>query len=655
MSDSADPVPAAVRDADSALSPLALDSFPNGALVIAPDGVIRLVNREIERLFGYSRGELVGQPVDILLPETHRAAHVGYRAEFMAQPSARRMGVGRDLFGQRRDGSQFPVEIGLNPLETPEGTWVLAAVVDVTERRDLERAKSAALEEQREFERLVADLSVQFINLSADRVLDAIRDALRRIGESLDLDRCIFFRIQPDGMLTDPIAWAREGFPLPPSSVPAATSFPWALGTVRAGQVVAFSSVDEVPNPIDREAYRAMGAHSAVTVPLSVNGELVGAVGFNMMRAPRVWQPETIHRLRGLAAAFGNVLARQKADEALRNVLAEVQRLRDRLQDENVYLRSEVRERFGAGEIVGRSHAIRHVLAQIEQVAATDSTVLLLGETGTGKELLATRIHELSARRVRTMVRVNCAAIPATLIESELFGREKGAYTGALARQAGRFELADQSTIFLDEIGDLPPDVQVKLLRVLEERQIERLGSPKPIRVDVRIVAATHRSLERRIEEGTFREDLFYRLNVFPVHVPALRDRIDDLPLLVWRFVDEFARAFGKPIDAIPRENMAALQKYTWPGNIRELRNVVERSMISATGPRLTIAVPTSSVQRGKPSAKLTDVERDHIRSVLESTGWRVRGAGGAAERLGLRPTTLETRMAKLGLSRPKS
>jgi formate hydrogenlyase transcriptional activator len=573
----------------------------------------------------------------------------------MAQPSARRMGVGRDLFGQRRDGSQFPVEIGLNPLETPEGTWVLAAVVDVTERRDLERAKSAALEEQREFERLVADLSVQFINLSADRVLDAIRDALRRIGESLDLDRCIFFRIQPDGMLTDPIAWAREGFPLPPSSVPAATSFPWALGTVRAGQVVAFSSVDEVPNPIDREAYRAMGAHSAVTVPLSVNGELVGAVGFNMMRAPRVWQPETIHRLRGLAAAFGNVLARQKADEALRNVLAEVQRLRDRLQDENVYLRSEVRERFGAGEIVGRSHAIRHVLAQIEQVAATDSTVLLLGETGTGKELLATRIHELSARRVRTMVRVNCAAIPATLIESELFGREKGAYTGALARQAGRFELADQSTIFLDEIGDLPPDVQVKLLRVLEERQIERLGSPKPIRVDVRIVAATHRNLERRIEEGTFREDLFYRLNVFPVHVPALRDRIDDLPLLVWRFVDEFARAFGKPIDAIPRENMAALQKYTWPGNIRELRNVVERSMISATGPRLTIAVPTSSAQRGKPTAKLTDVERDHIRSVLESTGWRVRGAGGAAERLGLRPTTLETRMAKLGLSRPKS
>jgi PAS domain S-box-containing protein len=656
MSDSHNPFPSAVRDAVSALSPQALASFPSGALVIAPDGPIRLVTRELEQLFGYSRDELVGRSVDTLLPETHRAAHGGYRAAFMAQPSARRMGAGRDLFAQRRDGSQFPVEIGLNPLETPEGTWVLAAVVDITERRDLERAKSAVLEEQREFERLVADLSVQFINLSPDRVLDAIRDALRRIGESLDLDRCNFFRIQPDGMLTDPISWVREGLQLPPSSIPAATSFPWALGTLRAGQVVAFSSVDdEVPDPIDRATYRAIGIQSAVTVPLSVNGDLVGAVGFNLMRAPRVWQPEMIHRLRVLAAAFGNVLARQKADEALQNVLAEVRRLRDKLQDENVYLRSEVRERVGAGPIVGKSDAIRRVLAQIDQVAPTDSTVLLLGETGTGKELFATRIHELSARHARTMVRVNCAAIPATLIESELFGREKGAFTGALARQAGRFELADQSTIFLDEIGDLPTDIQVKLLRVLEERQIERLGSPRPIRVDVRIVAATHRDLERRIEEGTFREDLFYRLNVFPIFVPALRERIDDIPLLVWRFVDEFARAFGKPIDAIPREDMAALQKYHWPGNIRELRNVVERSMISATGPRLTIAVPAASLKPGKPTSKLTDVERDHIRSVLESTGWRVRGAGGAAERLGLRPTTLETRMAKLGLSRPKS
>ena len=317
-------------------------------------------------------------------------------------------------------------------------------------------------------------------------------------------------------------------------------------------------------------------------------------------------------------------------------------------------LRRETQERLGTGSIVGQSLAVRHVLEQIRQVASTDSTVLLLGETGTGKELFATQIHELSGRRGRTMVRVNCSAIPATLIESELFGREKGAFTGALARQIGRFELADHSTIFLDEIGELPSDVQVKLLRVLEERQVERLGSPKSIRVDTRIIAATHRDLEQKIVEGSFREDLFYRLNVFPIQVPPLRERAEDIPLLVWRFVEEFSNAFGKRIDVIPRDNMAMLQQYTWPGNIRELRNVVERAMIVASGPRLTLALPTSTTAATKRSVKLFDVEKEHIRGVLESTGWRVRGAGGAAERLGLRPTTLETRLAKLGLKRPK-
>ena len=294
------------------------------------------------------------------------------------------------------------------------------------------------------------------------------------------------------------------------------------------------------------------------------------------------------------------------------------------------------------------------MLDQVRQVAATDSTVLLLGETGSGKELFATQIHELSARRGRAMVRVNCSAIPATLMESELYGREKGAFTGALARQIGRFELADHSTIFLDEIGELPQDVQIKLLRVLEERQIERLGSPRAIRVDTRIIAATHRDLEQRIADGTFREDLFYRLNVFPIKVPPLRERVEDIPLLVWRFVDEFSKAFGKRIDAISRDNMATLQQYTWPGNIRELRNVVERAMIVATGPRLSLTLPTPTTAATRRSAKLADVEKEHIRSVLETTGWRIRGTGGAADRLGLKPTTLETRLAKLGLRRPK-
>ena len=290
----------------------------------------------------------------------------------------------------------------------------------------------------------------------------------------------------------------------------------------------------------------------------------------------------------------------------------------------------------------------------MRQVAETDATVLLLGETGSGKELFASQIHELSRRRGRAMVRVNCAAIPSTLIESELFGREKGAYTGALSRQIGRFELADASTIFLDEIGDLPPDVQVKLLRVLENKQVERLGSSKATHVDTRIIAATHRDLEKRIEAGTFREDLFYRLNVFPIRVPPLRERTEDIPLLVWRFVEDFSKTFGKRVESIAKDNIEMLQRYAWPGNVRELRNVVERAMIVASGPRLTIALPQGSATAARRSLKIADVEKEHIKSVLESAAWRIRGTGGAADQLGLKATTLETRMAKLGLQRPR-
>jgi transcriptional regulator with GAF, ATPase, and Fis domain len=449
------------------------------------------------------------------------------------------------------------------------------------------------------------------------------------------------------------VSWEGPDVPALTGPVPARDRFPWALDRLLSGEVLSFSTLDEVPNAIDRASFRAAGTRSTVVVPLSVDGRVAGAVSFNAVRAERTWRPEVVHRLRVIAAVFGQVLARRKGDEALRTALAEVERLKEDLHEENVQLRRETRQLVGSTSVVGRSSEIRRVLEQIRQVAATDATVLLLGETGTGKELFATQIHELSSRRARAMVRVNCAAIPATLIESELFGREKGAFTGALARQVGRFELADASTIFLDEIGDLPLEVQVKLLRVIEERKIERLGSPRSISVDTRIIAATHRDLEQSIASGAFREDLFYRLNVFPIRVPPLRDRAEDVPMLVWRFVEEFSKAFGKRIDSISKESLAALQQYAWPGNIRELRNVVERAMITATGPRLTITLPSASAAAARRSSRLVDVEREHIRGVLERAGWRVRGAGGAADRLGLKPTTLETRMSKLGLKRP--
>jgi len=445
------------------------------------------------------------------------------------------------------------------------------------------------------------------------------------------------------------VFWHAPGVPPPPASIPL-TESPWLYETILAGKLVCFENVDDIPK-LDQRLYRSQGVRSSVVVPLSVTGKVVGAVGFTSF-SNRSWPEDVLLRLQLFASAFGGVLARRENDEALQRAFDEASQLRDQLQAENISLRTEAQEREGTGAIVGKSSAVKKVLEQVHLVSATDSTVLLLGETGTGKELFARHIHELSARHARTMVRVSCAAIPATLLESELFGREKGAFTGALSRQVGRFELADNSTIFLDEIGDLPMEVQVKLLRVLEEHQVERLGNPKPIRVDIRVIAATHRNLEERIKDGRFREDLFYRLNVFPIHVPPLRDRVDDIPLLVWRFVEEFAKTFARRIDTIDQDNLTELQQYSWPGNIRELRNVVERAMIAASGHHLNIPVPQRSAAAAKRSAKLADVEREHIRSVLDSGGWRIRGTGGAAEQLGLPPTTLEARLARLGLKR---
>ena len=559
------------------------------------------------------------------------------------------------MFGQRRDGSRFPVEITVSTLRTDDGCFVLASVGDVTAQRQQEQAHRDAATSQREFEALIADMSAQFINLPPESVEAAIRTALTRIGEALDLDRATFVRIGEDGLLLDPVGWQSAVVPRIPDPFPAAQLFPWALETLQAGEVVCFTKVDEIPNAVDREGYRNLGVRSAVTVPLAVAGRIVGAVGFSSFRRERAWLPDELHMLRVFATAFANLLARRESDQALRTSHAEVVRLRDQLHAENAYLRAEVRDRAGLGNVIGESPAIRQTLQLVEQVAATDSTVLLLGETGTGKELFASRIHDLGARRGQAMVRVNCAAIPETLVESELFGREKGAFTGALARQIGRFELANHSTIFLDEIGDLPMQVQVKLLRVLEERSVERLGSATSIKVDTRIIAATHCNLEQQVADGRFREDLYYRLNVFPIHVPPLRERIEDIPMLVWRFVEQFSRAFGKPIETIPADNLAALKRYSWPGNIRELRNVVERAMIVAQGPRLVVPVPAGPAAGATTprSETLEDVEREHIRRTLEAAGWRVRGAGGAAERLGLKPSTLETRMSKLGVRRP--
>jgi len=331
----------------------------------------------------------------------------------------------------------------------------------------------------------------------------------------------------------------------------------------------------------------------------------------------------------------------------------EIEQLKQKLEQENIYLRQEIELRHQHEEIIGNSEPVLEVLSRAEQVAETDATVLILGETGTGKELLANEIHRLSRRKNRTMIKMNCAALPVTLIENELFGSEKGAYTGAMSRQIGRFEIADGSTLFLDEIGEMPLELQAKLLRVLQAGQFERLGSSETVTTDVRIIASTNRDLTKGVREGSFREDLYYRLNVFSITAPPLRDRIEDIPLLVWAFVKEFESSMGKTIHTIPKKSIAMLQNYAWPGNIRELKNVIENAMIITREKALHVISPVDPNIAVKKPIKLEEVERSHIKDVLKKTSWRVSGKNGAAELLGMKPTTLDSRMKKLGITRP--
>ena len=348
------------------------------------------------------------------------------------------------------------------------------------------------------------------------------------------------------------------------------------------------------------------------------------------------------------------IAGHKQAGESLQEALGEVKRLTTKLQAENIYLKEEISLLHSHKEIVGNTDAIRTVLMQTEQVAPTDSTVLIQGETGSGKELVAHAVHNLSARRDRLMIKVNCAALPPTLIESELFGREKGAFTGSLSKQIGRFELADASTIFLDEIDSLPLELQAKLLRVLESGEFERLGSPRTVKVNVRIISATNRDLSRLVSENRFREDLYYRLNVFQITVPPLRERREDILPLVWSFIKELSERMGKRIESIPQKSVEALQAYPWPGNVRELKNVTERAMIITTGPVLHFDVPKIEQSSADQTGTLGEVEKRRIIEALNTTGWQVSGKDGAAEILGINPKTLESRMQKLGIRRNK-
>jgi transcriptional regulator with GAF, ATPase, and Fis domain len=403
-------------------------------------------------------------------------------------------------------------------------------------------------------------------------------------------------------------------------------------------------------HPEDRELVRQIVQHAIVTKE-NVSVEYRGLPSDGSIRWMRS-QGKAYFKPSGdpdhLTGVTIDITVHKESDQALLKAYAEIKQLKEQMEAENIYLRQETGRGFE--QIIGDSSSLKKVLQKVTQVAATDSTVLITGETGTGKELIAQAIHNLSNRHNRLMVKVNCAALPAGLIESELFGREKGAYTGALAKQIGRFELADASTLFLDEITDLPLDLQAKLLRVLESGEFERLGSPKTIRVNVRLIAATNRDMAAEVRKGTFREDLYYRLKVFPIEVPPLRERIEDIPLLVQSFVNEFSEKMGKNVTRVSKKTMDALQRYHWPGNIRELRNVIEQAVIINSGGILQVNLPQTPAGASFKGQTLEETEYQHILEVLSKTGWRIKGQKGAAELLGLKPSTLYTKMNKLGI-----
>jgi len=526
----------------------------------------------------------------------------------------------------------------------------VALAVDNALHEDSAAEAERRLKEERDRLGMLLEINNALVsNLDPTALFQDIAACLRRVVPH-DLTALLMYDSDRNGFRVAAFAFenrdlVREGefFPLDADVHPAGAAF--RAGTpLRVGRDVITTL-----GAGNRALLAELGIESACLLPMSARGRRVGTI----VVGRRHGEPFSDDDVAILAAAAGQVAF------ALANALAfqEIAALRDKLALEKVYLEDELRSHYDFEEIVGESPALQAVLAQVETVAPTSSAVLIRGETGTGKELIARAIHELSPRKARTLVKLNCAAIPTGLLESELFGHERGAFTGAIAQKLGRFELADGGTLFLDEVGDIPLELQPKLLRVLQEQEFERLGSTRTKRVDVRVVAATHRSLEGMVEAGTFRSDLYYRVNVFPIVLPPLRDRREDIPRLVRYFVQKFARGMKKMIDTIPSEAMTALTAYDWPGNVRELENAIERAVILTSGP--VLHVPLAEFRRRSSAAPAADrtleaAEREMILKALQESRWVIGGPGGAARRLGLKRTTLHSRMEKLGIARPK-
>jgi len=583
----------------------------------------------------------------------------------------RRFGVVAAVFWMYRDWGSFVEGMAIStgdPKIWPDDTLEHLGVVGEALFNALYRRRAEIdAERLRRFEQVVADAASKFVHVSPERVDGEIETTLGWVCECVDADlsTLLLWNDPERSTMTVTHEWDADSIDGPHfRGTVLSGDYPWLAERLKEATPLLISNLDDFPPEAanERATCERIGIQSIVWAPFVAAHGLQGYVALGTVNRPGSWLEGVAPRLGLVGNVFASAIERRRADLDLQQAYDEIRTLKDHLEAENVTLREEIKASFIDDELIGKSHAFRTVLHQVEQVASTDSTVLMLGETGTGKGLIARRIHQQSGRKDHPMVTVNCAALPAALIESELFGHEKGAFTGAVDRKIGRFELADGGTIFLDEIGDLPLELQAKLLRVLQDHEFERLGSSTTKTVDTRVIAATNRDLDVLIAKDAFRDDLYYRLGVFPIRIPSLRERRDDIPLLVWFFITTLQTRLGKTFEAVPARVMDALISHDWPGNVRELQNILERAMILSPGPTLELAsvLPVGRTGRAasaqtpeRRAAGLEEVERAHIVSVLEGCNWRVRGKDGAAERLRLNRSTLQSRMKKLGIRRP--